>query len=229
MKEHKMMMKGVGFENDRKQKLKIRLIRKITDKSYNLQTCAIISFKKFLAYERANSVARRIKAESEKKEKKRILGRIMDSNLRFIGSAFRQSQECMEAEREKERVLIFKQRGIMRKILDANTRMVSAGYNKLMEQAKVRRANLMNRLKFVIKSLTDIDARWTLMAYNEMKQFAYMLDSEDFATAEHKKKQLIKRLMNQGYNIQIMSINALKSFLKREREEEMAIRLGFER
>jgi len=47
--------------------------------------------------------------------------------------------------------------------------------------------------------------------------------------AETKKKQLIKRLMNQGYNIQIMSINALKSFLKREREEEMAIRLGFER
>jgi len=37
----------------------------------------------------------------------------MDDNVRKMGLGFRQSLQFMEAEREKERQLMFRQRGIM--------------------------------------------------------------------------------------------------------------------
>jgi hypothetical protein len=45
----------------------------------------------------------------------------------------------MEHDREKERLLMLKQRGIMRRMVDSNTRLMSAGYNKLIEDAKERK------------------------------------------------------------------------------------------
>merc|ERR1712066_266900 len=44
-----------------------------------------------------------------------------------------------------------------------------------------------------------------------------------------KKVQLIKRLTNQGYNLQCQAVNALKEYLKSEREREEAERLEHER
>merc|ERR1712048_378785 len=130
---------------------------------------------------------------------------------------------------EKERVLMLKQRGIMRRIVDKNARMVSAGYNKLIEEWKVRQNTLKDKLKFVIKSLTDKDASFTMMAYNGMKQRALMLSGVGLGDAGMKKVQLIKRLTNQGHNMQCMAVNSLLEFLKSEREREERERLEFER
>merc|ERR1739838_1200468 len=92
--------------------------------------------------ERAREEAERLEHERQQKEKERILRRIMDSNVRMMGTGFRQSFQFMESEREKERALILKQRGIMRRIVDKNARMVSAGYNKLIEEWKNRQNSL---------------------------------------------------------------------------------------
>merc|ERR1712177_172179 len=107
-----------------------------------------------------------------------------------------------EAEREKERVLMQRQRGIMRRIVDSNVRLMSAGYNKLLEEWKARNGMLRDKLKFVIKALTDKDASFTLMAYNQLKQRMLMMNGVGLGDAEMKKCQLIKRLTNQGYNLQ---------------------------
>merc|ERR1712151_667552 len=92
-----------------------------------------------------------------------------------MGMAFRQAFIWMEADRERERILVNKQRGVMMRILDSNTRLMSMGWNKLIEGAKARKVMLRNRLKFVIKALTDSDSAFVLTAYNELKQRYLML------------------------------------------------------
>merc|ERR1711963_323328 len=146
-----------------------------------------------------------------------------------MGIGFRQAFQWMEADREKERILMYKQRGIMRSIIDSNTRLMSAGYNKLIEEWKARQNALKEKLRFVIKSLTDKDASYILAGYNSLKQRALMLNGVGIGDSEMKKIQLIKRLTNQGYNLQVMACNALQEFLASERAREEAERLEYER
>merc|ERR1712093_945344 len=117
----------------------------------------------------------------------------------------------------------------MGRMVDSNTRLMSAGYNKLIEEWKSRQGMLKDRLKFVIKSLTDKDANYTMMAFNGLKQRALMLNGVGMGDSEMKKTQLIKRLTNQGYNLQVMACNALQEFLVSERDREERERLEFER
>merc|ERR1712194_209756 len=150
-------------------------------------------------------------------------------NTRMQGQGFRQSFQFMEAEREKEIQLIFRQRGIMNRIVDSNVRMMAAGFNKLVEEWKARQAEAKEKLKFILKSLTDKDARYILCAYNGLTQRANMLNGVGMDNSEQKKIQLIKRLTNTGHNLQVMAANALQQFLASERRAEEAARLEHER
>merc|ERR1712097_46587 len=97
--------------------------------------------------------------------------------------------------------------------------------NKLLESWKANNAMLKEKLRFVIKTLTDKDAQFTLMAYNQMKQRMLMLNGVGLGDSEMKKVQLIKRLTNQGYNLQVMAVNAIKEWLSSERDREERERL----
>merc|ERR1712151_104219 len=218
MKQRMLMLNGVGM-GDAGMK-KVQLIKRLTNQGYNLQVMAVNAVREFLTSERDREEREREEYERQQKEKDRILRRIMNGNLRMMGTGFRQAFQWMEADREKERQLMFKQRGIMRRIVDSNTRLMSAGWNKLLEEWKARNGMLRDKLKFVIKALTDKDAQFTLMAYNQMKQRMLMLNGVGLGDAELKKVQLIKRLTNQGYNLQVMAVNAVKEFLASERDRE---------
>merc|ERR1712039_357136 len=137
----------------------------------------------------------------------------------------------MESEREKERVLMRRQRGIMNRIVDSNVRLMGAGYNKLVEEWKARNNMLKDKLKFVIKTLTDKDASFMLMAYNSLKQRKLMLDGVGLGedVAAKLKLRLIRKLTDTGYNLQTQAIVALKEFLVSERDREERERLEFER
>merc|ERR1711972_1187979 len=186
MKQRKLQLYGVGLGDDVATKLKIRLIRKLTDTGFNLQVMAANALQEFLASERDREERERLEYEGQQKEKDRILRRVMDSNVRMMGTGFRQAFQWMESEREKEIALMRRQRGIMRRIVDSNVRLMSAGYNKLIEESKLRKQHLIEKLRFVIKSLTDKDASYLLMAYNGMKQRKLQLDGvglgDDVAT-----------------------------------------------
>merc|ERR1711939_876147 len=229
MKQRALMLLGVGLGDDKSQILKVRLIRRITNQGYNLQCMAVNSLLEYLKSEREREERERLEYERQQKEKDRILRRIMDQNLRFAGMAFRQGYQHMESEREKERMLMYKQRGIMRRMVDSNTRLMGAGYNKLLEEWKARNNNLKDKLKFVIKTLTDKDAAFTMMAYNGMKQRALMLSGVGLGDAGMKKVQLIKRLTNQGHNLQVMGVNAIREYLTSERDREEREREEYER
>merc|ERR1712224_600253 len=98
-----------------------------------------------------------------------------------------------------------------------------------IEEWKVKQNTLKDKLKFIIKALTDKDASYILAGYNGLKQRALMLNGVGMGDAAMKKIQLIKRLTNQGYNLQVMAVNGLKEYLTSERAREEAERLEFER
>ena len=227
MKQRALMLAGVGM-GDAEMK-KCQLIKRLTNTGYNLQVMAVNGLKEFLTFARIADEEARAQYERNQKEKDRILRRIMNSNLRFIGMAFRQALEHTVAAREAEITLMAKQRGIMRRMVDSNARLMSAGYNKLLEEWKNKQGAMKEKLKFVIAALTDSEKRFTLMAYNAMKQRALMLAGVGMGDAEMKKCQLIKRLTNTGYNLQVMAINGLKEFLTFARIADEEARAQFER
>merc|ERR1712151_9386 len=227
IKQRCLMLNGVGM-GDAGMK-KVQLIKRLTNQGHNLQVMGVNAIREYLSSEQRREEAARLEYERQQKEKDRILRRIMNGNLRMLGTAFRQAFQWMEADREHERHMMFKQRGIMRRIIDTNARMISAGYNKLMEEYKKRQGNLKEKLKFVIKALTDKDASYMLMAYNGMKQRCLMLNGVGMGDAEMKKVQLIKRLTNQGHNLQVMGVNAIREYLSSELRREEAARLEYER
>merc|ERR1712151_941062 len=171
----------------------------------------------------------RLEAERQAKEKDRILRRIMDSNLRFAGIGFRQALQWTIADREAEIKRAMKMRGIMNRMVDSNVRLMGAGYNKLVEEWKARMAEIRDKLKFVIRSLTDQQAKYILMAYNGLQQRAAMLNGAGMSNTEMLKIQPIKRLTNKGYNLQVMAVNCIREFLTDARYAEELARLEAER
>merc|ERR1712066_389304 len=161
LKQRKQMLEGVGM-GDAEMK-KVQLIKRLTNQGYNLQCQAVNALKEFIKSER-------LEHERQQKEKDRILRRVCDSNLRLQGQAYRQLHQHMEAEVEKERQLMFKQRGIMRRICDDQTRLMGMGYNKLIEEWKASQNTTKEKMKFVISTLSNKEAQFTMMAYNALKQ-----------------------------------------------------------
>merc|ERR1712170_88598 len=174
LKQRAMMLNGVGMGDSEMKK--IQLIKRLTNQGYNLQVMAANALQEFLASERAREEAERLEYERQQKEKDRILRRVMDGNVRMMGTGFRQAFQWMEADREAEINRMRRQRGIMRRIVDSNVRLMSAGYNKLIEEWKARQNNLKEKLRFVIKALNDKDASYLLAGYNGLKQRALMLN-----------------------------------------------------
>merc|ERR1712216_480446 len=221
------MLNGVGVGGT--EKMRIQLIKRLTNQGHNLQVMGVNSIREYLESERDREEREREEFERQQKEKDRILRRIMNGNLRMMGTGFRQALQWTVAAREAEIALIAKQRVIMRRIVDSNVRLMSAGWNKLLEEWKARNGMLKDKLKFVIKALTDKDASYMLMAYNAMKQRMLMLNGVGMGDAGMKKVQLIKRLTNQGYNLQVMAVNAVREYLTSERDREEREREGYER
>merc|ERR1712166_641972 len=226
--KQRMRMFTCSLTGDAENK-KIQLIKRLTNKGYNLQVMGINALREFLASERDREEREKEEYERQQKEKDRILRRIMNVNLRFMGMGFRQALQYMVAARDAERALMAKQRGIMRRMVDSNVRLMSAGWNKLMEAHKARNGMLKEKLRFVIKTLTDKDANFMLMAYNQMKQRCLMLNGVGMGDAGMKKVQLIKRLTNSGYNLQVMGVNCIREFLTSARSDEERAREEYER
>merc|ERR1712151_579965 len=221
------MLHGVGMSNT--EMLKIQLIKRLTNKGYNLQVMAVNCLREYLESERHAEELARLEAERQAKEKDRILRRIMNGNLRMLGTAFRQALQWTVADREAEIKRAMKMRGIMNRIVDSNVRLMGMGYNKLIEEWRARMAEIRDKLKFVIRSLTDQQARYILMAYNSLQQRAAMLNGAGMSNTEMLKIQLIKRLTNKGYNMQVMGVNAIREFLTNARYEDEMARLEAER
>merc|ERR1712227_1110892 len=94
------MLNGAGMNNT--EMLKIQLIKRLTNKGYNMQVMGVNAIREFLTDARYQDEMARLEAERQAKEKDRILRRILDSNCRFMGIAFRQALQWTVADREAE-------------------------------------------------------------------------------------------------------------------------------
>merc|ERR1712151_1492603 len=227
LQQRAAMLNGAGMNNT--EMLKIQLIKRLTNKGYNMQVMGVNAIREYLTDQRYQDEMARLEAERQAKEKDRILRRIMNGNLRMLGTAFRQALQWTVADREAEIARMKRMRGICNRIVDSNVRLMSAGYNKLLEEWKAKQNEIKDKLKFVIKSLTDKDAKFVLMAYNGLQQRANMLNGVGMSNIEQLKIQLIKRLTNQGYNLQVMAINAMREWLTDQRYQDEMARLEHER
>merc|ERR1712232_1501251 len=229
MKQRMLMLNGVGL-GDAEMK-KVQLIKRLTNQGHNLQVMGVNAVREFLTSERDREEREREEFERQQREKERILRRIMNGNLRVMGTGFRQAFQWMEFDRAAEIALMARQRGIMRRIVDGNVRLMSAGWNKLLESWKHKNGVLRDKLKFVIKTLTDKDAAFTLMAYNQLKQRKLMLEGVGFGddVATKLKIRLLRKLTDTGYNLQVMGVNSIKEYLESERDREEREREEYER
>ena len=151
--------------NDAENK-KIQLIWRLTNKGFNYQVMAINALWEFLERMRQLDREEQERKKWENREKDRILRRIMDDKVRSLGQAFRQAYLYMLANREAKIVQTNKERGIIRWMIDSNTRLLAQAWNKLLEQYKEDLNNAKDWMKFIIGSLTDKEKANLLHAYN---------------------------------------------------------------
>merc|ERR1712195_241758 len=153
-----------------------------------------------------------------------------------MGTGFRQALQWTVADREAEIALMAKQRGIMRRIVDSNVRLMSAGWNKLLEEWKAKNGALKDKLKFVIKALTDKDAMFTMMAYNvqvmavncvreflKSEQAAEERAREEFERQQKEKDRILRRIMNVNLRFMGMGFRQALQWTIAAREAEIAL------
>lgn len=119
-----------------------------------------------------------------------------------------------DMENERLNNLAARQRGVCKRMLDKNVRLMAAGFNKLLEEWRVHQQELRNKMKFVLKALTDTDANYRLQAYNQLKRNWAALNSGFDFKSQALKENFIKRLMNKGYNLMQMAMNSFHEFMK---------------
>lgn len=221
------MIKGIGA--GKKDMLRVNFCKKLTDKGYRIMGLALNKFKEFYLHEKLQDKLTNDLNHDLKAKKIRILKRIMFVNIKLQGIVIRQLRQHNKGIKNHQEILHSKKKGVIRRIVDTNARLVSMGYNKLFEAYKIRKAALKQKMAYIVKSLKDKDARYKIMGYNSMKQ--YRLIAADKKSGrnqqEAKKKQLIKRLMDKGFDMQVQGLNKLKSwknFIKNKSSIEKGIK-----
>lgn len=123
---------------------------------------------------------------------------------------------------EKEQILTAKKKGIFRRMLDTNVALMAAGYNKLREGAKLRKAILKNKMKKFLKTLQNQDSQLVFAAYNSLKENYLKINCVGFENgmATKLKQKLIRKIADKSHNLQTQAIYALKQYLLHERDLE---------
>lgn len=89
LKSRSLMLDGVGASNG--QAKKIQLIKRLTNKPFDMQCQAFNQLLNFLKLDRIREEDQKRQDGFDRQTKERYLHRIMDSNARLMGVAFRQA------------------------------------------------------------------------------------------------------------------------------------------
>merc|ERR1712072_466904 len=127
LRENKNVLNNTGL--DKGDEIMKKTINRLRDKGFDLQCQA---FKQLVDYYKATSSSTRSKYQIMKN----ICYRISDKAKRVCGQALRMLRVHAKEDAENDRRLFQRQRGIMNRMVDANARLMSAGFNKLVEEYK---------------------------------------------------------------------------------------------
>jgi hypothetical protein len=165
------------------------MIKKIIDKGFFLQTAAIVTLKDFLR-------ADRIRSDREIVIKTNLCRRFIDKNLRETHRALQMLKYHSQEELDKEQLFYSKLRGICNRFQSGNMRLLTMGYNKLIEEHKLHLQNLRDKIRFILASVQDVDKRHVLMAYNGLKINMHVQDGVGIYNefTEKQKSNLIRKI-----------------------------------
>lgn len=122
MKQRKTFYSGVGIADH--VKIKSNFVKRIVDRSHNLQLQGIRSLKEYLSMNRDRQAKKALKKEN-------VCKRILDKALRESGQVMRQLRIYSKAAWEKERMLAKKQKGIINRLNDSSMRLCGMALNNL--------------------------------------------------------------------------------------------------
>jgi hypothetical protein len=105
-------------------------------------------------------------------------------------------------------------RGVCKRILEKDVRVVGMGYRKLEENWRLRKGFLRGKVEFLVKNVRDEKIRKLLMAYNGMKERRNLLQGVGVGQDRSKKTQLIKRLILDKFGLKKkLAFNKFREFL----------------
>jgi hypothetical protein len=175
---------------------------------------AVNSLRGWLVLEREREDHDRKEFMRDMQERDKVLKRIMDSNLRRMAHGFRGARVWTATQREQEINTVSKQRAICKRIVSANTHLLSMGFNKLVTEYKSRRNHLQDKFRFIIQCLRSADAKYTLQAYNGLIARASILNHVGSTRAQLHRAKLVRRLVNKSYDFQSQAYHQLMAFHK---------------
>ena len=186
---------------------KKQFIRGILNEGERLRGMA---FNKLVAWERYS------KGEGIRRDlmRRKVLGMVVDRKFRALAEGFRTMRLFREWKDGSSQHLVSHLRGVCKRILNKNVRLVGQGYNKLEENWRLRKDYLRGKLEFMIKNVRDGKTRSLLMAYNGMKERKNLLAGIGVGQDRSKKTQLIKRLIMDKFGLKKkLAFNKFREFL----------------
>jgi hypothetical protein len=194
------------------------MLKKILDKGYYLQTAAIISLKYFLSSER-------IRSDREITVKTNLCRRFIDKNLRETYRALRMLKYHSQEELDREQRMYSKLRGICNRFGSGNLRLMTMGYNKLIEEHKIQLQNLRDKVRFILASIKDVDKRHVLMAYNGLKINMHVQDGVGIHNefTEKQKSNLIRKITQTSAKKKENVLGTFKDLLAQSRVYEQSM------
>merc|ERR1712151_695094 len=110
--------------------------------------------------------------------------------------------------------LFDKKKAICRRVLDTNFRLMSAGWNNLIQMYREHMQEVREKVKYIVKCMRDKDAAYVYAAWKGMLERKRMLDGVGLGKAEQNKVKLLRRLLDKSYDLQVQAWNALIEWKK---------------
>jgi hypothetical protein len=211
----------IGLENGRAGTLKKRMLAMLMDKNFTLMVQGMTSLREWKKIEIKRLEVERLEYEKNQIKRSHVMKIMTNQAYRDMNSTIKHLTYVAEKIRDQEQATLFKQRGICNRIINANIRFMAMGFNKLVEAHTARQAKIREKVKIIIKMLSDQQALYVMMAYNGLKLVRDKSICIGYSRSELLREQLIRRLCDRGYNLGLQAVTSLRTFLRTEREADV--------
>jgi hypothetical protein len=182
-----------------------QFVRRLRDKEFDMLWQAWNRLSEFKSQRSAQEL-------SNKKEKSKVVQRIVNCELRDLAQGFRLSKLFAKSDFEKENLITKKLRIIVVRIMDSNYRLVSSGFGTLVGQHRHHKILVSQKLKFIIRGLRDSGMSNLLLAYGGLKERCVLVNAIIENVGSSKRETFIKQMIHQSLRLLSQGYNTLREF-----------------
>jgi hypothetical protein len=202
-----------GKKDGRGEALRLGLCKRLLDKNFNLVSVgynALCQWKKSVESAEKNDQSR---VEKIRKAQERIVRTLFFRIWKRLDCAIRKWKNVTEFAGLRDTQVLERKKGILKRIVDSNARLMGAGFNKLVYEWNLHKANVDKRVRFVLRTLTDADARAVLKAWNRLKQRKAKLDGVKSGGLDLSQKLICKRFINKSFDLKYHGLQRLQGWV----------------